>query len=311
MTGFLDELGKKLAERWLTLLVLPGLIYLTYLAAALTLHQSGTHAFDVEALRNAIDRLATRPATASTAVIALAATAVLAAAAASGLAAAALGRLIERAWVIEGRRWPARLLTGNRQKRWKKADDRVHQQTKAAVRAHADPVAGPPAAELVRAITKRAAISLDVPQRPTWIGDRLRAVDQRLLTAYDLDLTSAWPRLWLTVPDVARTELAAARDAMAAAARLAGWALLYLLLAPWWWPALLIAAVIILTAWIRARTATAALADLIEATVDLYGRDLATQLGIPVPADGPLAPEIGLKITTILRKDPETYRPTS
>ena len=132
---------------------------------------------------------------------------------------------------------------------------------------------------------------------------------QRIHTAYDLDLSSAWPRLWLVIPEAVRTELTAARDAYTAAARLTGWAMLYLLPALWWWPALPIAAAIAVTAWVRARTATAVLAELIEATVDLYGRDLATQLGIPT--DGPLSREMGLAITTTLRKDPETHHPAT
>ncbi|WP_405643096.1 hypothetical protein [Streptomyces sp. NBC_00019] len=43
MTGFLAELGRKLAERWFTLLVLPGLAYLLVGAAAVRLGQSGWH----------------------------------------------------------------------------------------------------------------------------------------------------------------------------------------------------------------------------------------------------------------------------
>jgi hypothetical protein len=167
-------------------------------------------------------------------------------------------------------------------------------------------VSAGPVPGVAAAIAAREAISLIPPRRPTWIGDRLRAGDQRIHTAYDLDLSSAWPRLWLVIPEAARTELTAARDAYTAAARLAGWAMLYLLPALWWWPALPIAAAIAATAWVRARTATAALAELIEATVDLYGRDLATQLGIA--ATGPLSRETGLAITTVLRKDPETHR---
>lgn len=34
MNAFLGELGKKLAERWLTLLVLPGLLYITVITVA-------------------------------------------------------------------------------------------------------------------------------------------------------------------------------------------------------------------------------------------------------------------------------------
>ncbi|MFF4271718.1 hypothetical protein [Streptomyces sp. NPDC001536] len=43
MTGLLAELGRKLAERWFTLLVLPGLVYLLVAAAAVRLGQGDWH----------------------------------------------------------------------------------------------------------------------------------------------------------------------------------------------------------------------------------------------------------------------------
>lgn len=110
----------------------------------------------------------------------------------------------------------------------------------------------------------------------------------------------------MLIPDVARTELSAAHDAYTAAARLTGWAVLYLAIAPWWWPALVIAAVTGITAWIRARSATAVLADLVETTIDLYGPTLARQLGITCAAT--LTPEVGHAITKAVRKD-DTLHP--
>ncbi|MET9064332.1 hypothetical protein [Streptosporangium sandarakinum] len=340
MTGFLDELGKKLAERWFTLLVLPGLVYLIFVAGAVTLGHS--HPFDPVVLRDAADRLAARPAASAPGTVALGATAVLAAAAAAGLAAGVLGRLAERAWSFPGHRRPARLLAERRRRRWREADARVHRMVVAAVRAQTSgPAAAGPAKEapattgpakktqattgpakeapaavgrpaeeaaeeaaegLAEAISARNAIALCLPRHATWIGDRLYAMDRRVHDAYDLDLTGAWPRLWLVIPDTARAELTAARDAHAAAARLAGWAVLYLSVAAVWWPAVLVATVVGATAWARARATTASLADLVEASVDLYGRDLAVQLGLP--GDGPMSRETGLAITSVLRKDP-------
>ncbi|MFF0244641.1 hypothetical protein ACWEU6_19205 [Streptosporangium sandarakinum] len=326
MTGFLDELGKKLAERWFTLLVLPGLVYLVFVAGAVTLGHS--HAFDPAVLRDAADRLAARPAASAPGTVVLGATAVLAAAAAAGLAAGVLGRLAERAWSFPGHRRPARLLAERRRRRWREADARVHRMVVAAVRAQAsEPAAAKPAKKarvatgpakeapaavgrpaeeaaegLAEAISARNDIALCLPRHATWIGDRLYAMDRRVHDAYDLDLTGAWPRLWLVIPDTARAELTAARDAHAAAARLAGWAVLYLSVAAVWWPAVLVAMVVGATAWARARATTASLADLVEASVDLYGRDLAVQLGLP--GDGPMSRETGLAITSTLRKDP-------
>jgi hypothetical protein len=91
-----------------------------------------------------------------------------------------------------------------------------------------------------------------------------------------------------------------ARDAFAAAARLTAWAVLYLILGIWWWPAVIIALITGATGIIRARQATDNLADLIESTVDLHARDLATQLGEQTP--GQVTPVTGSRLTTQMRK---------
>ncbi len=163
-----------------------------------------------------------------------------------------------------------------------------------------------PAPGLAAAVAACRRICLVEADRPTWIGDRLRAADERIHHTYQLDVSAAWPRLWMLIPETARTELSAAHDSYTAAARLTGWAFLYLAVGAWWWPALLIAAATGITAWIRARAATAVLADLVETTVDLYGPELARQLGITCP--GPLTPDIGHTLTIILRKD-DTLHP--
>ena len=308
MTAFLAELGAKLADKWLTLLVLPGLIYLACAAAADELGQR--RALDAGALRGAVNRVAGQPAAGSAGAIIVAAVAVLAAAAAAGLAANGLGRLVERAWTAEGNQWPASLLVRRRQRRWDEAGARVEQATITAGKAERGGQQGPEVADRIRqlnkAIMRKDAISMTQPRRPMWIGDRILAVDERVHVTYDIDLTSVWPRLWLTMPDTARAELTSATDAYGASARLAAWAVLYVAIAWRWWPALLIAAGLGLTAWVQGRDRTANLADLIEAAVDVYARDLAVQLGLP--ADGPLTPETGLAITSALRKDPEEHR---
>ena len=56
MGDILAELGKNLADRWLTLLVLPGALYLAVLAAARTLGQE--HALDLPRLAHRVSVLA-------------------------------------------------------------------------------------------------------------------------------------------------------------------------------------------------------------------------------------------------------------
>ena len=138
-------------------------------------------------------------------------------------------------------------------------------------------------------------ICLVEADRPTWIGDRLRACRVRVERAYGLDLDAAWPRLWLIVPDTVRAELGAARDAFGVAARLTAWAILYLILGAWWWPAVPIALITGATGIIRARQATDNLGDLVEAAVDLHVRGLAVQIGENLT--GPLTPAIGQLLT--------------
>lgn len=307
MNAFLGELGKKLAERWLTLLVLPGLLYVAVVAVAGILGQR--HATEPGVLRIWVDTLAAAPASRSPAGALAGAVGILTGAAGAGLAAAALGQLAQQAWTTPGRRAPARWLTSWRRRRWNRAYATVGTALQAAT-AHTAATASPlpdPAANLSAAVTACARICPVQADRPTWIADRLRAVDERVHRAYRLDVSAAWPRLWLLIPDTARTELTTAHDSYTAAARLAGWALLYLAAALWWWPALVIATVTGVTAWIRARTATAVLADLAETTVDLYGPELARQLGITCP--GPLTPDIGHSITIAIRKDDTLHPP--
>ncbi|MGX9887882.1 hypothetical protein [Streptomyces sp. NPDC002276] len=301
MSGFLDELGKRLAERWLTLLVLPGLVYLACAAVAVILGQS--HAWEAVRLLDILDRIADRPALSSPGVIVLVAAGILALTLAAGFAASGLGWTIGRLLAADLRGRPVRLLTRRRQDRWNTANDLVQAAIARSVRARGN--SSPALARgLSDALAERESISLMPPERPTWVGDRLLAPGRRIHKAYDLDIASAWPRLWLLIPETARVELTAAGDAYTAATRLAAWAVLYLLLTWWWWPACLIAVAVALLARVRVRSAAAVLGDLIEATADLYARDLAAQLGL-LTGDT-LSRETGLAITIALRKDTES-----
>ena len=171
---------------------------------------------------------------------------ILTGAAGAGLAATALGQLTQHAWITPGRRAPARWLTSWRRRRWDRAYATVRTTLEAvAATRNADTTSPPPDHGLALKVAVAACtrICLVPANRPTWIGDRLRATDERIHRTYRLDLTAAWPRLWLLIPNPARTELTTAHDSYTAAARLTGWGLLYLAVGAWW-PALLIAAVI-------------------------------------------------------------------
>jgi hypothetical protein len=291
MTGFLAEVGQKLADRWAALVAVPGLLYLAAVTAAAVLGQG--RALSYPDLSRKIADWAASPALKSAGGAVLIITAVLAGSVAVGLAAMAGGRLIEILWTLPGDHPPAKWLAG-----WRR--DRSARQ-----KAIADSSTG--AAALQRAITRADRICLVDPTCPTWIGDRLRACHVRIEAVYGLDLAAVWPRLWLIAPDTVRSELGTARDALSSAARLTAWAALYLVLGIWWWPAIPVAAITILAGVARGRLAVGNLADLIESAIDLYGTELAAQLG--GQANGPLTPAVGRQLTTRMRKsrwDPDS-----
>lgn len=85
-----------------------------------------------------------------------------------------------------------------------------------------------------------------------------------------MDLAVLWPRLWLLLPDSSRTPLADARRHLDEAARLGGWALLYLQLGTVWWPSVVIGVVAGLVAHQRYRSAADVYAGLVEPAVDVH-----------------------------------------
>ncbi|NUU21043.1 MAG: hypothetical protein HOV68_05935 [Streptomycetaceae bacterium] len=305
MTGFLAGLGAKLAERWAALLVLPCLIYVSAMTSGLVLGHR--HALDSARLTAWIDDMATRHTASNAGVILLVAAGVLSASAVAGLLASALGNTLEWSWHRPEQGSLSRALTRRRQARWRAEDARFARELAAAAASVVSPaVRGrtpqlPPGA--ATALIRRNAVALEPPVGPTWIGDRFRALTRRVHRAYALNLHAAWPSLWLLLPDQPRAEISAGRDAHSAAARLGGWAVLYFLLGTLWWPALPAAVLLFAIAWYRARVTAAVLAELLEAAVDLYIRDLAAHLGLT--PDDPLTTRTGQAITDLLEKSSE------
>lgn len=283
MTGFLTEIGSKLADRWAALLALPGLLYLAAVTAAAVLGQQ--RALNYPFLDRKITSWADSTVLKSAGGTVLIVAAILAGSVLTGLAATAGGRFIETLWTLPGRHAPARWLTDWRKRRARNAKAIADDEHSTATQAR-------------KAMRQADRICLIAPDCPTWIGDRLRACHVRILKTYGLDLAAAWPRLWLIVPDTVRGELSAARDAFSGAARLTTWAIFYLVLGVWWWPAFPIALVTGIAAASRGRLATGNLADLIESAVDLHGRELGAQLRLP----DPLTPTIGRQLTTLMAK---------
>ncbi|MEV4313055.1 hypothetical protein [Actinocrispum sp. NPDC049592] len=308
MGGLLTELGKKLAERWLSVLVLPGALYLAAMITAVVLGHG--HPFEPRRLTDRLSQATTAanaPSAAGLIIVLL--IGFLLAAAACGLAAQALGAVAQRLWLaVDWQNWPPPLwqaagaLTRRRRVRWDHAMEeyqRIREEV-AAARALAwtdgTRAETPSLAAAYRPVSR---ISAGAPERPTWMGDRLNGVSTRLADELDLDLAVVWPYLWLAAPDTTRSEITAARESLDRATTLAGWGLLYLVVGAFWWPCLLVAVVVMLTAWRRGRAATDTYALLIDATVRMRSAGLAQDLGLP--HEGPLTRETGWALTTLLR----------
>ncbi|NUP49735.1 MAG: hypothetical protein HOW97_20860 [Catenulispora sp.] len=306
MAGFLAQLGKGLADKWLALLVLPGLLFTA--TAVCAYHVGQAHPLDTRPLAAWLDRLTTTSAASHGSTVILAATVVLSASAAAGLAAGGLGTALQRLWAATGTRPPMSWLLRIRQNRWADLTDQEPALRAAARQAIAD--AQDPdltGRELVRAQAaerqarrRHLAALRPVPQRPTRVAERFDATTTRAHTLYGLNLDLSWPRLWTILPDTLRADIGAARDAYTAAARLAAWGLMYAALAVLWWPAALLGAVVGGTAVVRSHAAAAVLADLIDTAVDLHVADLAGKLHVDVA--GPASPETGPAIARRLTR---------
>lgn len=149
---------------------------------------------------------------------------------------------------------------------------------------------------------RRNAIALSTPTQPTYMADQLAAVQARVRHRYALDLSFAWPRLWLLIPDHVRAELREARSRVDRDVRLGSWGILYGALGLLWPPAALLGAVVFFTSWRRARRSVADMAHLTEAAVDLYGAELASAMGVQV-RDRRLDRRVGRLLTARMRKD--------
>jgi hypothetical protein len=293
MTGFLAELGKKLADRWVALLVLPGVLFTAVAAAALILGQR--HWADTRLLADRLGRLmaagADRPDGLVRTVLLL--VGLLLAGFASGLLARALGTPVEHG--LAGR-WPrgfgglAGALTRRRRRTWARADERCRQARDSGDRDG-----------LGVLVRRRNDIALTEPRCPTWIGDRLAAPALRVRDEYGLDLSFAWSRLWLLLPESTRAPLTEGRRRLDDATALGGWALLYLVLGAVWWPAAVAGAAVWLVAWRRSRAAAGVYADLVEAAVDVHVPDLLERFADDSGVR-PARPQWGAAISERFRK---------
>lgn len=300
MTTLLQELSKKLAERWATVLIGPGLLFTA--CAVIAHHLGSQHALDVTELRQYATELARGRTTGDLLVIGAAITL---GAVTAGLAVAGTSRIVQALWMPTAPGWYVDALTRLRAARWDRADTALANATTAARQQQArDRVLGrPPATRfptVLRYSRRRSRIGETRPDRPTWSAQRMADAAATVRGRYALDLNRLWPHLWAVSDGEIRADIGNVQENYAASSRLAAWGAAYLLLAgvTAWWPAALLAMILILTARNRARTAVGALAVLVVAATDLHIRDMAARLG--VPCDNAFTAQTAADINTVL-----------
>jgi hypothetical protein len=267
MTTFLSSLGGKLAERWVTVLLLPGAGFLLAVACAVMLGHG--HAFDVGLL---VERLSSFAHDHSGGVqVAILAVLIVLGAAAAATLARATGRVAESVWIGQ---WPVFLAT-----------------PLVAIRTKRD--TAPEGINPVPAYR---------PQLPTWMGDRFRVLNARIFAEYQgLHLGLIWPRMWVLLDEPALVSVQMVNGQFQAATVLTGWGVLYLVLGGWWFPAAVIGAGTMLAGWRRGRTCTDTLATLIESTVDTQLAGLCAALNLSIGPAG-ISPELAARINHRLNK---------
>ncbi|MEV4020792.1 hypothetical protein AB0J35_60985 [Nonomuraea angiospora] len=288
MNAFLTELGKNLAGRWAAALALPAAVFVAVAVVAVVLGPS--HALDIVLLQTRVMAVSTGPALVWTGAGFLAATAVV------GLVVTALGDVVIATWGATSMGL-GRPFTALRHRRWQRAAAKADIAVKEVLAAPDNRQAKVKAR---RAVLRRNAISEIEPNCPTWAGDRLRAVAERVRRGTGLDLTTTWPRLWLVLPDAARAEMTTIQERCASTARTPVWGLAYLVVGAYWWPALVPGLWLLSVSRRRIRRSLGVYADLVESSVDLHSRDVANQLGFELT--GRLTPEIGKQVTDVFEK---------
>ncbi|MEU9980488.1 hypothetical protein [Streptomyces sp. NPDC050856] len=298
MAPLLDSLGQKLAEKWLSALAAPGLLFVAAVVCGAVLGHG--EALDGAALLERTGRWTARTARWSTVGQIAAVAAVVLASVAAGTFVRTCARGAERIWTGD---WPslagplADRLTTRRRGRWRAVQSDIA-RLRRATPAHRRTTRQRQAIDGLTA--RRDAIAPAEPSRPTATGDRIGAAETRLRHQYGIDLASCWPRLWLVLPDDVRTELRASRARFDAALAGSVWACCYAVLGCFWWPAAVGAAVTGLVAWRRGRLVGAAHAELLESTVDVHLRRLAEELGLGAP--GPADLRLGTAVNRVARK---------
>ncbi|MBD5636191.1 MAG: hypothetical protein IAI49_17110 [Candidatus Eremiobacteraeota bacterium] len=146
---------------------------------------------------------------------------------------------------------------------------------------------------------------LELPEDPkyfmaTQLGNVLRVAERRPYDKYGLDTTVCWPRLWLAMPDSAKTEISAARARLDASTRLTFWSLLFFLWGIWSLLAVPIAALLVVYGYRAMLEDARGYGKLFESAFDVERRDLYEAVGWKFPANASLEKSVGMRLTQYL-----------
>ncbi|MEV4442432.1 hypothetical protein AB0K09_26160 [Streptomyces sp. NPDC049577] len=301
MAPVLDGLGEKLAEKWMSALAAPGLLFMGAAAAAAVLGHG--HALDAGLLRERAGQWAAIaghwPVVGQVAALAVA---VLASVAVGTFVRTCAEEVAVGIWAGEWPRWGDRLaarLLERRVRRWDGVQAEIDGLRRAA-EAHVR--RDPDRRRIDELAARRDRMVPARPTRPTYTGDRFAVTDSRLRGQYRIDLATCWQPLWLVLPEETRAELRASRARFDAAVAGSVWACCYAVLGCFWWPAAIGSVAAGLAAWRRGRRAAAAHAGLVEAAVDVHLRKLAAEVGVAAPSDAPWEPRLGTLLNRLFRK---------
>lgn len=187
-------------------------------------------------------------------------------------------RLLEGYWP----RWlaPVSRALVRRRTRRRDRDERSYQRLAAAAD-HEEPGAWLAVAAIDARLRQSPERAVD--RMPTRLGDTLRAAETWPGDKYGLDAPKCWPRLWLVLPETARTELSAARSSLDQGAVTWLFGAAFVVWTPWAWWAVLVAVAVPAGAYLWMLSAARSYGELIESTFDVHRSALYRAAGFWPP----------------------------
>jgi hypothetical protein len=289
-----DSVGDKLGERWADNLFTPALLFWGGGLGAWCALPGCTFA-NGSALRKAIADLSSPE---QFAALVAALVLVLASSAAAERFTPFLLRLFAGAWPAWAQPLSARLIAGYVERRarldttYQTLSERLANKT----------ITRSEARELVDVTSRLSDFpTLSKYVQPTLLGNVLQTAERLPEERYGLESTVCFARLWLAMPDAARTELSSARTQLDTSARLTFWAILFALWTFLSWAALPFAAALAYYGYRSMLGDARAYGELFVAAFDVNRRALYKSVGFSYPANASVEYVRGRDLTAFLR----------